>query len=279
MGLKWFSRMVNVSKGDRTSFFQAVGDPFQFAPEAPLRDGEQMYMRGYEPLKVAVVLVGFASSTPWRDHLCHSNFTTCEEAASTVEGKMSAFRFMQQVAGSSRGQFLSPPARILTAIERLEELQCPNTAEVVLIWAWTFGAVDAVDHDAWSLIGCKTLAFYRKYGTGRLKILSQHIMDCDASQNSLRVQRWDPRCLVEGVRLPVRIAGAARKLDSGEGHISDLRLPRVCQLRRLYCLFGCDPMTWAEMVAVGDGEGGRVDVSLGQPQNPAYFVDCACDYP
>jgi len=278
MGSKWFLRMVSVPKMDRTRFFQAVGDPFQFAPNTTIQDGEQMFMQGYEPMKVAVVLVGFASSTPWRGHLCHSNFTTCEEITSTMEGKISAFRHMQQVAGASRGQFLCPPARIIAAVERLEELQSLNTAEVVLMWAWTFGAVDVADHDAWELIGSKTLTFYRTYGTGRLKVLSQHIINCDVFQHSLRDQRWDPRCRVEGVRLPVRIAGAARRSNSGESRASDLRLVQVCQLRRLYHLFGCDPTTWAEMVAV-DGVGGGTDVSLGQSPGPAYFMDCACDYP
>jgi len=275
---KWTSRMESVPKRYRTRFFQAVGDPFQFAPDTLFREGEQAFMRGYEPMKVAVVLVGFASSAAWRGHLCHSNFITCEEVTSTIEGRISAFGYIQQVAGASRGQFLSAPARIIAAIERLEDLQCLNTAEVVLMWAWTLGAVDPVNHDTWRVIGCKTLAFYRTYGTGRLKILAQHIKDCDAFPHSPRVQRWDPRCRVEGVRLPVRVAGAARRLDSGEGPVSDLRLARVCRLRMLYQLFGCDPTTWAEIVAV-DGVGGGVDASFGRPLGSAPLMDCACDYP
>jgi len=31
----------------------------------------------------------------------------------------------------------------------LEELQCPNAAEVVIVWAWTIGVVNPVDRDGW----------------------------------------------------------------------------------------------------------------------------------
>ena len=264
----WFSQMESVSNADRAGLLQAVGDPFQSAPDTPLQDKEHVFTNEYEPMRVAIVLIEFASSGLWREHLRPSNFASCEGVASTVDGKKSVFDYMQRAADGFWPQFLCTPAKIITAIERLEELQCPNTAEVVLMWAWTFGVVDAVDHDTWRLIERKTLAFYQTHKNGRLNILPRHIVD----DNALRVHRRDPWCRVEGVRSRVRIAKGVRRLDPGEGYFTDLPLARVCQLRRLYQLFGCDPTTWG-MVAV-EKEEEEMDVSFGRSLHPVHSIEC-----
>ena len=229
----WFSRMEGVSNNDRARFLQAVGDPFRSAPDVPPQDNPQADMAEHESIMAVVVLIEFTSSDLWRHHLHRSNFTSCEEVVSTAEGKKSTLGYMRATAVGTWPKFLSTPAKIIAAIERLEELQCPNTAEVVFMWAWTSWAVDVVDHDAWRLIGRKTIAFYRTYGVGRLKTLTKHIMD----DNARGVHRREPWCRVEGVRLPVRIAPRVRRLGSREDYATDLYLARVCQLRRLYQLF------------------------------------------
>ena len=267
------SRMESVANNDRARLLQAIGDPFISIPDSLLQADRRLFISKYEPMWIAMVLVEFSSSGLWRDHLRRSNFTSCEEVTSTAEGKKTAFGYMQRVASTSWSQFLCSPAKIITAIKTLEELQCPNTAEVVLMWAWTFGVVDAVDHRAWRLIGRRTLGFYQAHGTGRLKILPRHIMD----HTSPRTRRWDHWCRVEGVRLPVRIAEGVRMLGSREDYLSDSPLARVCRLRRLYQLFGCDPATWEELVVVEVAE--EVDVSLGRSLNRVFSMDCGCDYP
>jgi hypothetical protein len=262
----WFSwQMESVSNNDRARFLRAVGDPFQSAPDGSPQDEQHAVTYKYEPMKAAVVLIEFALSDLWRDHLRHANFTSCEEIASTVKGKKSALRCMRTWVWLWT-ESLYTPAKIIAAIERLEELQCPNTAEVVFVWAWTAGYVDPVDRNAWRLIGNKTLTFYQVHGIGRLKTLSRHIMDDPTSHRHRSLQ-----CQVEGVRLPVRIAAE-----------DDLTLARVCQLRRLYQLFGCDPATWEEMVVVervDEGVDEGVNASLGQSISPAHLMECACDYP
>ena len=268
----WLPEMGGVSSNDRAKLLQAVSDPFQSVPEIPLQD-EEPFANVYEPMKVAIVLIDFASLDLWRDHLHRSNFATCEEVTATVGGKKSASYYMRLVGDWTWPEFLCSPAKIIAAIERLEELQCPNTAEVVYIWAWTSGVVDAVDHEAWRLIGRKTLAFYQTHGMGRLKTLSRHIMDAV----TFRVRHRSHRCRVEGVRLPVRIAEGVRTLDF-EGYPTDLPLTQACRLRRLYQLFGCDPTTWEEVVAV-ERAGEGVDVSLGRSPNLVHFTNFGCDYP
>ena len=267
----WFSsQMRSVPNEDRAGFLRAVGDPFQSALDISPQDEQHPVTNEYEPMKTAAVLIEFASSDIWRDHLRRSNFTYCEEVASTVEGKKSILKYMRL---GGEPLFLYVPAKIIAVIERLEEIQCPNIAEVVLMCAWTSSVVVPVDRDAWRLIGSKTLTFHRVHGTGRLKTLPRCIMD-----GLLDSRSWGPSCRVEGVRLPVRIAARVQRVTRREGTFDGLPLARVCQLRRLYQLFGCDPATWEEMVVAEKVDKG-VDVSSGQSLNPTHLMECACDYP
>jgi len=123
----------------------------------------------------AVVLIELASSDLWRNRLHRSNFTSCEEIMSTEEGKRSALGRMFKVAAPPRRDFLCKPVKIVTTVRRLEELQCPNVAEVVIMWAWTAGVVNPVDRGAWRLIGDVTLMFYQNNGMGRLVASKRHI--------------------------------------------------------------------------------------------------------
>ena len=260
----WLSpQMENVSNEDRANLLRAVDDLFQFTADPPLQDGQQV-TNDYEPTETAVVLIEFASSVLWRGHLRRSNFTSCEEIVSMEEGKKSTLRYILDTATKSCPGFLSTPAKIIAAIERLEGLQCPNTTEVVLMWAWTLGVTDAVDYDAWKPIEYKTLEFYRHHGIGRLQTLSRHVMDDTAPRDFLKDCRWEPWCRGKCVGLPVWIAVA-----------------QACQLRRLYRLFGCDPTMWKGVV-VGEKVDEGVGVSVGRRRRygiPVQLMDCVCDYP
>ena len=142
----WFSpQMENVPSKALDNLLQAVGDPFKF-PDLPLQDGKPVVPSCYQPMITAVVLIEFASSGLWRNHLRHSNFVSCEEAVSTREGKRSAFRCMLEMEQNTRPELLRTATKIGTAIRRLEELRCFNTAEVVIMWAWTVGVVTPVGH-------------------------------------------------------------------------------------------------------------------------------------
>ena len=277
-GFGWLStQMESVSSADRVSLLHAVGDPFQSTPDAVLQDKRHAFEDEYNPMSVAAVLIEFASSDLWRDHLRHSNFISCEEIISTAEGRKSAFKYLQFT--TQPWPFLRTPTKIISAIERLEALRCPNTVEVVLTCVWALRGVDgpSVDLDGWRLIRQKTLAFYQKHGLGRLKVLSQHIM----ATTVFRLHGWDPICRAEGVRLPVRIAKGARRLGVMEDRFSDLPLAQVCQLTMLYQLFGRNPATWEMFVAETEGvdEGVGVAAGSGQPGVPPRFVDWVCDYP
>lgn len=266
----FFSEAESISNEDCARLLRAVGDPFQSAPDIPLQYEQQWLVDEHNSTRAIVILIGFASSDPWCNHLHYSNFISWEEGTSTVDEKISAFTYWQDVA------FLRRPTMIIAAIERFEEIQCLNTAEAMLVWAWTFGIVDAVDHDAWRLIGHKTLTFYQTHGMGWLKVLSQHIMNSDKPPRFTTAHRGS-QCQVEGVRLPVRIAERVRRLGSGEGYFTDLPLADACQLKRLYLLFGYNPITWEELVTPGR-VGGGVNVSPGESPNPVYLMDYMCGY-
>ena len=122
------------------SLLQAVGDPFLFTRDISLLDRRTgTFKPDYEPADIAVLLIQFASSGLWRNHLQPSNFTTCEKFLSTGEGKMVV---IESLLKSPLPPWLKPlcmATKAVAAIRRLEELQCLNTAEVVIMWAWTVG--------------------------------------------------------------------------------------------------------------------------------------------
>ena len=261
------SQMESISSEDRASLLQAVGDPFQDTEE------EHAIEHKYNPMSVAIILIEFASSDLWRNHLRHSNFVTCEEVTSTETGRQSVYEYM--LLRTELWPFLHTPMKIISAIERLEVLQCPNTLGAVFASVWGFAAFDrpSVDLDGWRVVRQKTLAFYKTHRIGQLKVLPLEI----AANTVTNLYHSGRPCRVEGVRLPIRIR---QWWGLGEDWRGIARLAQVFQWMSFYQLFGCSPTEWDEMFAdhserVDEG----VDVSVGRSRVPAQFVDCACDYP
>ena len=226
----------------------------------------------YEPADTVVLLIEFASSELWQNHLDPSNFTTCEKFLSTEEGKRTVIEHMLKSALPPWLKPLCRATKVVAAIRRLEELQCLNTAEVVIMWAWTVGVFDAEDHDAWELIERITLSFYQTHGIGRLKALERHITNVSAGV-----------AILSFFQRPYREPGPRRKFSVRRLPLPDdvsveewLRTSQACQLKRLYCLFGCDPTTWEETVA-GEEVGKEMDLSSAVA--PVSSMDWACDYP
>ena len=295
----WFSsQMEDAGNVDLGSLLQALGDPFQFTRHVPpqvvgtfragsrLRDGKPFLLTGYSPITATDILIEFASSHPWRDHLHRSNFTSYEEITSTESGRRAALNSMLNTATSLWPEFLSTPAKITEAIRRLEELQCLNTAQVVIMWAWTAGVLNPADRDAWSSVERDTLRFYQTHGTRPLVALKQHITDATIEPRHtafLKIHYGDVQspCRVGTVRQQVPPTRSNRPLPIPQfppGYYTDLRISRVCQLRMLHCLLGCDPTSWEEVVGAEevDEEIRRVP---GHPTTPFPFVDWACDFP
>ena len=303
-------QMENIPAGNLKNLLQAVGDPFVANLDTPPL-GCQPLLLGSDPrpIRTAVILITLASSNLWRNHLHPSNFTTCEEFLSTREGKSIAITDMidatrTSLSGSkwsfsdlghlqeSRSYWTA--AMVAAAVGRLEELQCLNTAEVVIMWAWTFGVLDVEDRDAWGLVERSTLLFYQTHGIGRLKHLERHLANkisyhCDllfASYIIIRLQplgppgSFDPsdllfgphgNCIQRGTRLLLRAPPCSLGRDAY------LDISQVCQLRRLYCLFGRDPTTREGAVAVEDSVGEEMGLSL--TTTSVSFMPWACDYP
>ncbi|KAF9642485.1 hypothetical protein BDM02DRAFT_2091673 [Thelephora ganbajun] len=234
----WFSsQMESVLYKDLNKLVQAVGDPFQFTPDLPLQDGKPVGTVGRESMTAMVILTEFASLDLWRNHLNRSNFASYEQIVSTEEGRTTAFEWMLHTATFSWQEFLCTPTKIAMAIRRLEELQCLNTAEVVILWAWTIGVIDPVDRNGWRLIGDETLRFYQTHGTARLTALKRHILDADEITERDHLEFLQQK---RGYERPCRMKSI--QTDTGSDRI-DLSVSRVCQLRRLYHLLGYDPMT------------------------------------
>ena len=197
-----------------------------------------------------------------------------------------ALTCMLDTATHTWSKYLCIPAEITTAIRRLKELQCLNTAEVVVLWTWTIGVADAMDLDAWRMIGRNTLEFYQTYRTGHLPVaLKRHILDTDKNMEIKQVifllkHYRGPPCRVGSVRSPVPIAEELEEFKPG--YLVDLRVSQVCQLRRLYRLFWYDRFTWEEEAVFVEGVGGEKEVLLERSVvMPAQFefMDWMCDYP
>ncbi|KAF9781604.1 hypothetical protein BJ322DRAFT_232772 [Thelephora terrestris] len=247
------SQMEEITADNLENLLRAVGDPFLFNRDT-LPDGLPT-RSDYEPISTAVVLIQFASSSWWRNHLRHSNFTTFEEVLSTEEGKRAAFEQMNE-AGRWQ-EFLPTAAKAVAAIERLEELQCLNTAAAVIMWAWTDSFFDSEDRDAWESIERTTLSFYRTRRIGRLKALERHI----TSNTTVSYKTsFLSHCILSG------------SLDPSNYH----DIARACLRKRLQYLFGPDLTTGGK--AVADQEEER-KMDLSSVGTPVSFVDWACDYP
>ena len=267
----WFSsQMETISSDDLGAFLRAVGDPLDSVSDI-LQDGEPAEAAS---TLATFVLIEFASSELWQNYLHRSNFTSCEDIMSTEEGKGAVLRCM---LGRARPEFLCTPAEIVAAIRCLEELQCPNTTEVVITWAWITCRVRVVD---WKLMEDETLRFYQTHGIRRLAALKRHITDTDLTNwfEWIFIFRYEDS--------PFRVRGSPRQQGTtirrmDDWH-TDLVVSQTCQLRRLYNLFGYDLTTWEEAVAVEE-----VDVEMEGPLEhsvtPDPFIDpleyWACDYP
>jgi len=120
---------------------RTVGDPFQYPASKT----------DYDPMMAAVVLIEFASSKRWQEHLRDSNFTSCEEITPRGEGRTALSGTLDVVADSWLG-IPRTPAKITAAIRRLREPRRLNTVEVVITWAQAAGVGNPEDHDAWRLV-------------------------------------------------------------------------------------------------------------------------------
>ena len=303
-------QMENIPARNLKNLLQAVGDPFlanwdtSSPRRQPLLPGQDL-----RPIRAAVVLITLASSNLWRNHLHPSNFTTCEEFLSTREGKGIAITAMikaTRISLSGSVWFFSElghlqesrsywtAAMVTAAVGRLEELQCLNTAEVVIMWAWTFGVLDVEDRDAWGLVERSTLLFYQTHGIGRLKHLERHLTDKISYHHDLLFEPKVPSVYV----LPLASSSSSDHSNLLSGPHGNylrrrtrllLRVPpcsldrdayldisQVCQLRRLYCLFGRDPTTREGAVTVKE-TGEETDLPLNTTSES--FMPWACDYP
>ena len=272
----WFSpQMENVPGKALENLLQAVGDPLQFL-DPPPQDGEPGTPPSYQPMVAAVVLIEFASSVLWWNHLRHSNFASCEEVASTLEGKRSIFWCMVDML-DVWPELLCTATKINTAIRCLEGVHCFNTAEVVIMWAWAIGAGNPVGRNEERLICRETLRFYQTHGARRLATLMQHINT--ANDNRLLERFYEQQCqgppgpqARNDQRLTPTPHPQHRSLER-----TYFRLAQACQVRRLHHLFGYDRTMWKEEVEAGVE--GEVDLLPGCSARPTPFLARACGYP
>ena len=299
LAVRWsFPHMGNVADEDVENLLTAVGDPFQFSPHVPsqavgapargfrLQAGEPLPLVSYSPLMAVDILIEFASSDLWRDHLHRSNFMSYEVITSIEKGRRIALASMLSTATYLWPEFLSTPVKITAAIRRLEELQCLNTAQVVIMWAWTTGVINPMDGGAWRSVEADTLRFHRSHGMGRLNALKRHITSTTIKPGHavfLKAHYGDTQspCRTGSVRQPVSITHPDLSLPVPHfpsSYYTDIRVSRVCQLMMLYRLFGLDPTTWKEAVGAEEVDE-EMDVVPEHPTTAFPFADWACDYP
>lgn len=291
----WFFSQVEMVATQRLEdLVRAVGDPFLFIHDTSPVDGPSLLQETrYTPVDAVLVLIGFASSDLWRNHLLPSNFDTCEELLSTKQGRKTVIESMFTLAERSLPKFLSTAATIIAAIKCLEGLRRPRTAEVVIMWAWTVGIFDDYYHDdendGWPLVERETLSFYRTHQTRRVEVLEQHIIDKTMETKHIRFLDSLPGGFtyrVGGFQEQAPIASYAppgpmdpqSQTPPSPGPTEGTRAlhySQARQLERLRRLLGRDSTAQAGFVA--DGE-------LGEAEGPLSVVPVSsegwvCDYP
>ena len=123
------------SGADLRNLLQAISDPFEFTPDPPLHDKQPSPGVDYDPMMAGVVLIGFASSDLWQIHLQQLNFTSCGNFVSTDEGRKAALKCMTDTVVDAWSGFFCTSSKVAATVKCLEELRCPNTAQVVKEWA------------------------------------------------------------------------------------------------------------------------------------------------
>ena len=106
--------------------------------------------------------VGVVAELPSPFELQASPVTPCGDIISSEEGRRTASRCIFNRTIVSWPDSLNTPTTITVTIGDLGELQCPNTTEAVMLWAWDFGVISPLEHDndTWALIWHGTLRFY-----------------------------------------------------------------------------------------------------------------------
>lgn len=283
-GSEWLSlSMERFAEKGRAKLLKELGDPFHFPSTSPSSDAENLPMVQvtYEPMDTAVLLIEFASSGLWGDHLRPQNFSSCEEIVSTAWGRHLASNCMLNKKTYFGGEPLETPARLVAAIECLEKLQCWNIAEVVILYAWTSGVMGPANRDAWRLIGRETQKFYHLRGKGRLGTLARGIK----ARYMHKELGGDVSCRVGGVQRPIRLATGSREKGSRAKVWPDARhIHRACQLKRLYQFLGYDHTTVDEVVATARAADDVLSGSGSETQHrrvitPTKALYLACDYP
>jgi len=88
-----------------------VGNPFQFVLDL-------QYVVTDEPIDVVAVLIAFALSDLWKNHLRWSNFTSCEDIISVGEGRSAPLDRMSYIATHNWHEIIPMPAKVIVAVER-----------------------------------------------------------------------------------------------------------------------------------------------------------------
>ena len=275
--LGWFSAHAEAfTSMERARLVEAVGDPFQFSPDLPPRDGQLNATADYNPISSMALLIEFAGSDLWRDHLRPSNFAFCEEVTSTEMGRSHIFQGMFEWTMNSRTEHLGSATKVVSALRCLTGIECWNTAEVLILWAWTGGFVDAADNDVWEVIGGEIQKFYRVRGMERLGGLSRHIKDHPAEGPLLsglfKADRQNTSRRVAGVQRPVRIHVGQGGVNGIINWMDAQKISVACQLGRLYQLFGTE---WKAIAAENpdrEPSGSNDLEGEGQPMPSAHFA-------
>ena len=116
----WFSEMNTILNKDLDKHVRVVNDPFEFALDLPLQDKSPRDTACDELMMAVVMLIAFASSDLWRNHLSRSNFASCEEAVSMRGGRRSVLGCMLDTTTHTWLMHLSTPAKTIAAVRRLE---------------------------------------------------------------------------------------------------------------------------------------------------------------
>ena len=224
----------------------AIGDPLELSEtqvEAFASTNEQERRGdGIGRHNTLGILLGFAISDAWRDHLRPPNFASCAGII-TREGDRrevlnALARSAKIVTGSAETRVKS--AMVIKGLDRLKGMGNYGAVQLMLLHIWSSNEYVSFDEESWKLLERETHEYFHTHGMEDLEGFAAHIREGGSSRTTVATNTFRFRG-ADGVQRRVRTKdwGERSWVLGWGGRVSDFF--GMCRVKGLYQVVGWDP--------------------------------------